>query len=270
MQTGTATGRLSSREPNLQNIPIRSATGKKVRAAFVASSQENILLSADYSQIELRVLAHLSEDENLIKAYQQGLDIHRSTAAAIFNVGADAVTDDMRNQAKTVNFGVLYGMTAFRLARDLDISRSEAKNFIDGYFELYAKTKPWMEQVVNQARADGYVETITGRRRYIPGIGSSDGTERQMAERMAINSPVQGSAADLIKLAMIELHQRINSEKLPLQMLLQVHDELVFECPRDFAAEGQKIIKNVMENVMTLRIPLIAEVGQGSNWLAAH
>jgi len=270
LQTGTATGRLSSRDPNLQNIPIRTVEGKRIRAAFVARSSDWILLSADYSQIELRMLAHLSNDPELCKAYREGKDIHASTAASIFNVPLTEVTGEQRRQAKVVNFGVLYGMTAFRLARDLVIERSAAKTFIDGYFGLYAQVRDWVDATVQQARIDGAVHTITGRRRVIQGIGSHDHTERQMAERMAVNSPVQGSAADLIKIAMISLHKRIITDKLPLKLLLQVHDELVLECPREFADEAAKIVKAEMENAFALRVPLIAEVGMGKNWLEAH
>lgn len=270
VQTGTATGRLSSRDPNLQNIPIRTSEGKRIRAAFIARSANHVLLSADYSQIELRMLAHLSQDPALCHAYCEGQDIHAATAMAIFNVPREQVNSDMRRQAKVVNFGVLYGMTAFRLARDLGIERHAAKAFIDGYFGLYSTVKDWVEGIVQHARSEGAVHTITGRRRVIPGIGSGDHTERQMAERMAVNSPVQGSAADLIKIAMVRLHNRIQKENLPLRMLLQVHDELVLECPKDFADEASRIVKTEMESAFSLRVPLVVEVGQGSNWLLAH
>lgn len=270
VQTGTATGRLSSRDPNLQNIPIRTVEGKRIRKAFVARSPEYVLLSADYSQIELRMLAHLSGDPMLCKAYNEGEDIHASTAMAIFGVGREQVTKEMRRQAKVVNFGVLYGMTAFRLARDLGIERSAAKTFIDGYFGLYSTVKDWVDGIVQNARIEGAVHTITGRRRVIPGIGSGDHTERQMAERMAVNSPVQGSAADLIKMAMIRLHKRIQQEQLPLRILLQVHDELVLECPKTFAEEAAQIVKQEMEGAFVLRVPLVAEVGMGADWLVAH
>jgi DNA polymerase-1 len=269
MQTGTATGRLSSRDPNLQNIPIRTVEGKRVRAAFVAKPG-HVLLSADYSQIELRMLAHLTNDPNLCEAYRAGEDIHASTAMAIFGVSRSQVTSDMRRQAKVVNFGVLYGMTAFRLARDLGIERSAAKTFIDGYFGLYSTVKDWIDAVVQQARTEGAVHTISGRRRVIPGIGSGDHTERQMAERMAVNSPVQGSAADLIKIAMVRLHRRIQNEQLPLKILLQVHDELVLECPETEASRLALVVKQEMEQAFVLRVPLVAEVGIGSNWLIAH
>lgn len=270
VQWGTATGRLSSREPNLQNIPIRSEAGKKIRAAFVPEAKDHVILSVDYSQIELRMLAHLSGDEKLMEAYNQGVDIHAQTAASIFNVALDAVTDDMRRDAKIVNFGVLYGMTAFRLARDLKISRTRAKEFIDDYFELYKGVQSFIDRTVAFAHENGFVETLTGRRRYIPGIDSHDRTECQMAERMAVNTPVQGSAADLIKIAMIRIAKRIKEEQLPLKMILQVHDELVFECPKSEVESLSLMVKEEMESAMSLSVPLIASVGFGSNWLLAH
>ncbi|WP_294986920.1 DNA polymerase I, partial [uncultured Fibrobacter sp.] len=233
IQWGTATGRLSSRDPNLQNIPVRSDLGKKIRAAFVPQNKDNVILAVDYSQIELRMLAHLSGDEALIESYKEGIDIHARTAAAIYGVGLNEVTSDMRRDAKVVNFGVLYGMTAFRLSRDLKIPMSQAKDFITGYFDMYQGVQQYIEDIKAAAHRDGYVETLSGRRRYIAGIDSSDRMESQMAERMAVNTPVQGSAADLIKIAMIRIQKRINAENLPLRKMLQVHDELVFECPRD-------------------------------------
>lgn len=270
IQWGTATGRLSSREPNLQNIPIRTEAGKKIRATFVPQKNDDLILSVDYSQIELRMLAHLSGDEKLIAAYNHGADIHTQTAAAIFNVPLSEVTQDHRRDAKIVNFGVLYGMTAFRLARDLKISRTRAKEFIDDYFSLYQGVQQFIDKTVAFAHENGYVETLTGRRRYIPGIDSHDRTECQMAERMAVNTPVQGSAADLIKMAMIRIANRIEKEKLPLKMILQVHDELVFECPKSEVESLSLMVKEEMESAMSLSVPLIASVGYGSNWLRAH
>lgn len=270
IQWGTATGRLSSRDPNLQNIPVRSELGKKIRAAFVPECKDNVILSVDYSQIELRMLAHLSGDEKLIASYVAGEDIHARTAASIFGVDPSAVTADMRRDAKVVNFGVLYGMTAFRLARDLKIPRGRAKDFIDGYFNLYKGVEKFIEDTKDFARKNGYVETLSGRRRFIAGIDSHDHTERMMAERMAVNTPVQGSAADLIKIAMIRIAERIREEKLPLRMILQVHDELVFECPRAQVETLAQVVKGEMERAMTLKVPLIASVGYGDNWLAAH
>ena len=270
IQWGTATGRLSSRDPNLQNIPVRSDLGKKIRASFVPQSKDNVILAVDYSQIELRMLAHLSGDAALIESYKEGIDIHARTAAAIYGVDLDAVTSDMRRDAKVVNFGVLYGMTAFRLARDLKIPMSQARDFIDGYFGMYQGVQQFIEDVKASAHRDGYVETLSGRRRYIAGIDSSDRMESQMAERMAVNTPVQGSAADLIKIAMIRIQKRINDENLPLRMMLQVHDELVFECPRDQVEAMAQMVKSEMEGAMELKVPLVASVGFGENWLEAH
>ena len=270
IQWGTATGRLSSRDPNLQNIPVRSDLGKKIRAAFIPQGKDNVILAVDYSQIELRMLAHLSGDEALIESYKEGIDIHARTAAAIYGVGLDAVTSDMRRDAKVVNFGVLYGMTAFRLARDLKIPMSQAKDFITGYFDMYQGVQKYIEDVKASAHRDGYVETLSGRRRYIAGIDSSDRMESQMAERMAVNTPVQGSAADLIKIAMIRIQKKINDENLPLRMMLQVHDELVFECPKDQVEPMSQMVKAEMEGAMQLKVPLVASVGFGENWLEAH
>ena len=270
IQWGTATGRLSSRDPNLQNIPVRSDLGKKIRAAFIPQSKDNVVLAVDYSQIELRMLAHLSGDEALIESYKEGIDIHARTAAAIYGVKLDEVNSDMRRDAKVVNFGVLYGMTAFRLSRDLKIPMSQAKDFITGYFDMYQGVQQYIEDIKTAAHRDGYVETLSGRRRYIAGIDSSDRMESQMAERMAVNTPVQGSAADLIKIAMIRIQKRINEENLPLKMMLQVHDELVFECPRDQVEPMSQMVKAEMEGAMQLKVPLVASVGFGENWLVAH
>ena len=270
IQWGTATGRLSSRDPNLQNIPVRSDLGKKIRASFVPQSKDNVILAVDYSQIELRMLAHLSGDEALIESYKEGIDIHACTAAAIYGVKLDEVNSDMRRDAKVVNFGVLYGMTAFRLSRDLKIPMSQAKDFITGYFDMYQGVQQYIEDIKAAAHRDGYVETLSGRRRYIAGIDSSDRMESQMAERMAVNTPVQGSAADLIKIAMIRIQKRINEENLPLKMMLQVHDELVFECPRDQVEPMSQMVKAEMEGAMQLKVPLVASVGFGENWLVAH
>lgn len=270
IQWGTATGRLSSRDPNLQNIPVRSDLGKKIRAAFVPENPDNVILAVDYSQIELRMLAHLSGDPALIESYKEGIDIHARTAAAIYGVELDAVTADMRRDAKVVNFGILYGMTAFRLSRDLKIPMAQARDFITGYFGMYQGVQKFIDDTKAYAHKNGYVETLSGRRRYIAGIDSSDRMESQMAERMAVNTPVQGSAADLIKIAMIRIQERINRENLPLKMMLQVHDELVFECPKDRLEELSSMVKAEMEGAMELRVPLVASVGSGENWLEAH
>ena len=270
IQWGTATGRLSSRDPNLQNIPVRSDLGKKIRAAFVPENPDNVILSVDYSQIELRMLAHLSGDAALIESYREGIDIHARTAAAIYGVDLSAVTSDMRRDAKVVNFGILYGMTAFRLSRDLKIPMGQARDFITGYFDMYQGVQKFIDDTKAFAHKNGYVETLSGRRRYIAGIDSSDRMESQMAERMAVNTPVQGSAADLIKIAMIRIQERINRENLPLKMMLQVHDELVFECPKDRLEELSAMVKAEMEGAMELKVPLVASVGSGENWLLAH
>lgn len=270
IQWGTATGRLSSRDPNLQNIPVRSDLGKKIRAAFVPQNPDNVILAVDYSQIELRMLAHLSGDQALIDSYKNGIDIHARTAAAIYGVPLENVNSDMRRDAKVVNFGVLYGMTAFRLSRDLKIPMGQAKDFITGYFDMYQGVQNFIDSTKACAHRDGYVETLSGRRRYIAGIDSSDRMESQMAERMAVNTPVQGSAADLIKIAMIRIQKRINDEQLPLRMMLQVHDELVFECPKDQVDTLAAMVKSEMENAMQLQVPLVASVGFGENWLIAH
>jgi DNA polymerase-1 len=265
---GTVTGRLSSVNPNLQNIPVRGENGKRIRAAFVPSSKDQKIISADYSQIELRLLAHLSGDPELSNAFLNNLDIHSMTAAKIF--GTNEVSREMRANAKIVNFGVIYGMSAFRLSRDLRISRSQATEFINGYFSLYGKVKEYFEGLVSFAKKNGFAETITKRRRYLPELGTSDHMERAMAERMAMNTPIQGSAADLIMEAMLRLYNKIKNENLPLKMLLQVHDELVFECEASRTEEFSAIIKTEMENAMQLNVPIVVNIGVGDNWLEAH
>ncbi len=265
---GTATGRLSSVNPNLQNIPVRREEGRRIRTAFVPSQNGWKIISVDYSQIELRMLAHLSKDPELLSAFSQGIDIHSVTAAKIFET--NEVSKEMRAAAKIVNFGVIYGMSAFRLARDLRISRSKALEFINGYFNLYSQVKTYFEGVVRDAKENGFVETIAKRRRYLPDLRASDHQDRAMAERMAMNSPIQGSAADLIMAAMLRVHAKIEGENLPLKMLLQVHDELVFECPKENAEEFSLMIKHEMENAWPLSVPILANVGIGDNWLEAH
>lgn len=269
-QTVAATGRLSSISPNLQNIPIRTEYGRKIRSAFVARDEDYLILAADYSQIELRVLAHLSDDAALIEAYRNGEDIHRQTAAAVFHVFPEMVDDRMRRQAKAVNFGVLYGMSAFRLARDFKISRREAQDFIEAYFDHYPGIKSYSEAVVAETAKNGFVQTLAGRRRYLPEINSSNGNERAMAERMALNSPVQGSAADIIKKAMILLDHEIRQSDLEIHMLLQVHDELVFEVRKDQVKDAAALIREVMETAWELKVPLLADTGWGESWLEAH
>lgn len=269
-QTGTATGRLSSSEPNLQNIPIRSEMGRKIRAAFRAQKEDYVLISADYSQIELRILAHLADDKNLMEAFQRGEDIHRSTAARIFDVAPEEVTSDQRSAAKAINFGIIYGMGPQRLARETGVRMSEAKEFIERYFASYPGIKVYIENCIQEAEKHAFTRTITGRRRHLPEILSKDRMILKNAQNIAINSPVQGSAADLIKVAMVAAQKNLDLRGLKAKLLLQVHDELLIECHRDEASEVRSILKETMENAMALRVPLLAEVGVGINWLEAH
>ncbi len=269
-QTITATGRLSSNNPNLQNIPIRTEEGRQIRKAFIASDENHIIVDADYSQIELRIMAHLSQDPNMIKAFKEGKDIHTETASKIFGVPPEKVTKEMRYKAKTANFAIIYGSSAFGLAQNLGISRKEAKQLIDGYFETYPKVKEYIQKVIEQAREKEYVETIMGRRRYLPDINSHNHVVRANAERNAINTPIQGSAADIIKLAMIKIFERFNQLNLKSKMIIQVHDELVFDVLIDEAEQVKQIIKYEMENAIKLRVPLVVDMGQGKNWYEAH
>lgn len=268
-QTVAATGRLSSTNPNLQNIPIRDAQGKEIRKAFIPDEGE-IFLSADYSQIELRIMAHLSEDPMMIEAFDSGLDIHTATAAKIFKVPLEEVNSDMRRKAKTANFGIIYGISTFGLAERLNIPRSEAKQLIDGYFETYPGIKAYMDRAILQAKEKGYVETIFGRKRYLSDINSQNSVVRGYAERNAINAPIQGSAADIIKVAMIRIQQQLEQQQLRTRMTLQVHDELNFSVPADELETVKKLVVGEMERAITLRVPLIAECGVGNNWLEAH
>lgn len=269
-QTIAATGRLSSTNPNLQNIPIREERGREIRKAFVTLNENSVLLAADYSQIELRLMAHLSEDEGLIEAFKQNEDIHTSTAAKIHHISNDEVTRDMRSRAKTANFGIIYGISAFGLSQRLNISRTEARKLIDSYFASYPKVKQYMDQSIQLARDKEYVETLMGRRRYLPDINSKNNTVRGMAERNAINAPIQGSAADIIKKAMIEIDQQIRESSLQTQMLLQVHDELVFNVPEGELETVSEMVKRLMENTFSLKVPMLVELGSGKNWLEAH
>jgi len=269
IQTGAATGRLASRDPNLQNIPIRSARGKEVRSAFVATDDQHVLLSADYSQIELRVMAHLSGDPKLINAFQMDRDIHTHTASLVFNVPEDQVDADMRRQAKIVNFGVMYGMGQRRLARDMGIPQQRAKEFIENYFATYAGIKTYIEQAVREARVCGYAKTLSGRRRLIH-FNPKNRRDDTFAENMAINTPIQGSAADIIKLAMLHIQQYLDEQQLQTKMVLQVHDELLFDVPLHELDQVQPQIKELMESAMKLRVPLKVEIGTGKNWLEAH
>jgi DNA polymerase-1 len=269
IQTGTATGRLSSREPNLQNIPIRADEGRRIREAFIAKSG-CLLISADYSQIELVVLAHLSEDENLVAAFKEDKDVHARTASLIFGIDESEVKTEQRRIAKTINFGVIYGMSAFRLANELNISRTDAQNFISAYFNTYSGVRNLIEKIINKTEQTGYVTTIFGRRRYIPTINSGNKTEKAAAERIAVNTPIQGSAADIVKTAMIKLDRRLAAEKSKARLLLQVHDELILECPEKDADKTVKLIKEEMEQAASLRIPLRVSVETGNRWGDFH
>ena len=270
MQAVAATGRLSSNNPNLQNIPIRTERGKEVRKSFIPRDENYVLLAADYSQIELRIIAALSAEENMMEAFKNGEDIHASTAAKVFNVPLDEVTREQRSNAKTVNFGIVYGVSAFGLSNQTDLSRSEAKELIDTYYETYPKLKAYMSSQVDFAREHGYVETVLNRRRYFKDINSRNAMVRSGAERNAVNAPIQGSAADIIKLAMINIHNRFKKEGFKSKMLLQVHDELVFDAHKEELEIIKPIIKYEMENAFKMSVPLDVEVGVGENWLQAH
>lgn len=266
-QVGTATGRLACTRPNLQNIPVKTELGRGIRQAFIADKERHLLLSADYSQIELRILAHLSEDKNLISAFKEDLDIHRYTASLIFALPQEEVTTQMRDTAKTVNFGIIYGMTPFGLSKDLGIEQSRAQEFIEAYFLRYPGVKKYIERQIARAEKDGYVTTLLKRRRYVPQIKSRDEKLRQFAQRVVMNAPVQGSASDLIKAAMLEIYRALKSEKLSTRMLLQVHDELVFIIPQEELACVPTLIKEKMENVLKLKVPLKVSIKTGKNWL---
>jgi DNA polymerase-1 len=271
-QTVAATGRLSSTEPNLQNIPVKGEFGLRIREAFVAAPG-HLLLSADYSQIEPRILAHLSQDERLLSVFERGEDIHTATAVDIFNLAADQITRDMRRVAKTVVFGILYGISPFGLSQTLGISQQEAKKYIDAYFARYAGVKRFLDRTLEDARRLGYVTTILGRRRPIPELSSSDATQRGFGERMAINNPIQGSAADLIKIAMIAISRRLQAEMPATKMLLQVHDELIFETPEQDLERAKHLVKTEMEQTgvrLGLTVPLKVDLGVGRNWREAH
>ena len=268
-QAVAATGRLSSSDPNLQNIPIRTEEGRRIRQAFVAPSGYK-MVAADYSQIELRIMAHLSGDKGLLDAFSQGLDVHSATAAEVFGVSVDKVTKDQRRSAKAINFGLIYGMSAFGLAKQLDITRPEAQKYVDLYFKRYPGVKDYMEQTKEKAKEEGFVETVFGRRLYLHEINAKNGMRRQYAERTAINAPMQGTAADIIKLAMINLDKKIETGKLDMRMIMQVHDELIFEIKESQVDDAIKLITNEMENAAELSIPLVVDVGIGINWDEAH
>ncbi|MDP4989007.1 MAG: DNA polymerase I [Polaribacter sp.] len=269
-QAVAATGRLSSNNPNLQNIPIRTERGREVRKAFIPRNEDYVLLAADYSQIELRIIAALSEEETMMNAFKNGEDIHASTAAKVFNIPINEVTREQRSNAKTVNFGIIYGVSAFGLSNQTNLTRSEAKELIDTYYETYPKLKAYMSSQVDFARENGYVETVLNRRRYLKDINSRNAVVRGAAERNAVNAPIQGSAADIIKLAMINIHKRFEKENFKSKMILQVHDELVFDAHKDELIILKSIIKHEMENAFSLKVPLDVEIGVGNNWLEAH
>ena len=269
-QALTATGRLSSSNPNLQNIPVRTERGKEIRKAFVPGIPDGLIVSADYSQIELRIMAHLSCDAHLIQAFRDGLDVHAATAAKIFRIPVEEVTREQRGMAKTANFGIMYGISSFGLAQRLHLSRSAAKELIDGYFEAFPAIRSFIDDSIAFARENGYVETLFGRRRYLPDISARNATVRALAERNAVNAPIQGTSADIIKLAMIGVARRLRESGLQSRMVLQIHDELLFEAPAAEVPQLQELVKDVMENVMQLSVPLTVECSSGNNWLEAH
>lgn len=266
-QTGTETGRLSSSNPNLQNIPIKTDIGRKIRQAIVSSSAGHLLLSSDYSQIELRLLAHLSGDERLNQAFRNDKDIHKATAALIYGLDENEVTDQMREVAKRVNFGIVYGLTAYGLSRDLGIAVEEASAFIEAYFLRYPKVKSYIQEQIKKAESDGFVTTILGRRRYLPQINNKNQAIRQFAQRQAVNTPIQGSASDLIKLAMVAIHRQISQRNLSAKMILQVHDELVFDLPAEELEDLAGLVKDRMEKVLQLSVPIKVDMKKGKNWL---
>ncbi len=270
MQTVAATGRLSSNNPNLQNIPIRSTRGQQIRKAFIPRDENYSLVSADYSQIELRIIAALSGEENMINSFRNGEDIHKATAAKVFNVPLEEVTREQRSHAKTVNFGIIYGVSAFGLSNQTSLSRSESKDLIEAYYSTYPRLKAYIQEQIEGARENGFVQTILGRRRYLKDINSANAIVRGAAERNAVNAPIQGSAADVIKIAMINIHKKLTSENWKSKMLLQVHDELVFDVHHSELEKIKPMIKHEMENAFTMVVPLEVELGEGKNWLEAH
>ena len=264
------TGRLSSINPNLQNIPIRTERGRTIRTAFIPQNKDDFLISADYSQIELRIMAHFAEDTQMIKAFEEGKDIHTMTACEIFNVPQDQVTSGMRRKAKIVNFGIIYGISPFGLAQRLTISREEAALIIQTYFEKFPAVKAYMEQVIAETREKGYAVTLMGRKRFLPDINSQNSVMRGFAERNAINMPIQGTAAELIQLAMIDIAAWLEQKSIPARMVLQVHDELVFEVSAAALEEMKEVIPRKMATAMPLRTPIEVSLGIGKNWLEAH
>ena len=268
-QALTATGRLSSTEPNLQNIPIKTELGREMRKFFAAEKEDFVLIDADYSQIELRLLASISGDENMISAFKEGMDIHTSTAMKVFGVPKEEVTLELRKRAKAINFGIVYGMGAFSLSGDLHISLAAAKEYIEGYMKTYPLVDKYLSDIVKEAKRDGYVTTILGRRRYIRELSSNKKAEVAFGERVAMNSPIQGSAADIIKLAMVNVAKKIKEHGYDARLIMQVHDELIIESNKNCAAEVSELLKTEMENVITLPVKLIAEVSTGKTWFDA-
>jgi len=268
-QAVAATGRLSSSDPNLQNIPVRTAEGRRIRQAFIAPKGYKIL-AADYSQIELRIMAHLSGDSGLLSAFEKGMDIHRATAAEVFGANLDTVSDEQRRSAKAINFGLIYGMSAFGLAKQLGIERAAAQAYVELYFARYPGVKTFMDRTRESAREQGYVETVFGRRLYLPDIRARNAQVRQYAERTAINAPMQGTAADIIKLAMISVHHWLKESGTPARMIMQVHDELVFEVQENALETLKQQVTKLMVDAAQLRVPLVVDVGVGSNWDQAH
>ena len=269
-QTVTTTGRLSSNNPNLQNIPIRTSRGKEIRKAFTAKNKDYFIMAADYSQIELRIIAALSKDPSMVKAFLNNEDIHAATAAKVFEVPLNEVTREQRSNAKTVNFGIVYGVSAFGLSQQTNLNRSESKELIETYYKTYPELRAYISKQIDFAREYGYVETVLGRRRYLKDINSQNAVVRGAAERNAVNAPIQGSAADIIKLAMIQIYKKIKAEDWQSRMLLQVHDELVFDVAKHEKEVFQKMVKTKMENAFDIGLPLLVDIGFGKNWLEAH
>jgi DNA polymerase-1 len=268
-QMVAATGRLSSSDPNLQNIPIRGEEGPRIRESFVPADGF-LLLSSDYSQIELRVLAHLSRDEELIETFHRNEDIHSIVAGDVFRVAADLVTQDMRRAAKVINFGIIYGMSAFGLAKELGVSQREAQQYIESYFDRHRAVRAFMDGVIEKARTTGFVRTLLGRMRFIPELTNSDPTVRQLGERVAMNTPIQGTAADIIKMAMVNIHRAIRKRGLTSRLILQIHDELLCEVKEDEAAAMEDLVRTEMEKVIELDVPLTVSIGMGRSWADAH
>ena len=269
-QTIASTGRLSSSNPNFQNIPIRTEEGREIRKAFKAQRKDWLILSADYSQIELRIMAHLSKDPSLIKSFNNNEDIHTRTASDVYGVNLTEVLPDMRRTAKVVNFGIMYGAGPFRLSQELGIPRNEAQVIIDTYFERYIGIRNYMDNTIQNAEKHKYVETLLGRRRNIWNIDSENRMQREAAKRMAINMPIQGTAAEMIKLAMLDINKTLKNDNYQSRMILQIHDELLFESPKDEISELEKMVKDKMVNAMPLEVPLVVDCGQGISWFDAH